>query len=253
MRNQLLMYCSIQRDQFSFEESSSSCGHFRRQLVTLLALFFVAFLLPAFALSWDDNKLSNKSSGNSKSSTSEKKLEQATFGNGCFWCTEAIFQRVKGVEKVTSGFMGGHVSNPTYQMVLTQKTGHAEVLHLLYDPEVVSYEKLLEIFWKTHDPTTLNRQGNDIGPQYRSVIFYHNDEQKELALKYKKLLDESEAFRRKIVTEITQASTFFPAEDYHQNYFNLNKKKNPYCEQIKYKLVKFRKVFPDEIDKSKDK
>lgn len=180
------------------------------------------------------------------------KLAQATFGGGCFWCTEAVFQRVKGVQSVTSGFMGGHIPNPTYQMVLTKKTGHAEVIHITYDPDQVKYEKLLEIFWKTHDPTTLNRQGVDSGPQYRSAVFYHSDEQKELADKYKKLLDESKAFKGKIVTEITKASEFYPAEDYHQNYYNLNKANNNYCKQIQLKLAKFRKVFPDELDKEKD-
>jgi peptide-methionine (S)-S-oxide reductase len=198
-------------------------------------------------LAADSNKDQLKSDG------PEKKLHQATFGSGCFWCTEAVFQRVKGVKQVTSGYMGGHVPNPNYQMVLTKKTGHAEVLNVIYDPEIVTYEKLLEIFWKTHDPTTLNRQGNDVGPQYRSVIFYHNDKQNELATKYKKLLDESEAFRNEIVTEISPASTFYPAEDYHQNYYNLNKRKNSYCNQIQYKLAKFRKVFPDDIDPQKDK
>lgn len=176
----------------------------------------------------------------------------ATFGNGCFWCTEAVFQRVKGVLRVTSGYMGGHVPNPTYEMVLTKKTGHAEVLHVAYDPKIVSYEKLLEIFWKTHDPTTLNRQGNDVGPQYRSAVFYHNDQQRELAEKYKRLLDEQKVFGRPIVTEITAAGPFFPAEDYHQNYYNRNKHLNPYCRQIEYKLKKFREVFGDVIDAEQD-
>lgn len=177
----------------------------------------------------------------------------ATFGNGCFWCTEAVFQRVKGVQQVVSGFMGGHVPNPTYEDVLTKKSGHAEVLHLQYDPQVVSYEKLLEIFWKTHDPTTLNRQGYDEGPQYRSVVFYHSEAQKELAEKYKKLLDEAKAFDRPIVTEISPAGIFYPAENYHQNYYNLNKNRNPYCRQIQLKLKKFREVFPDEVDPKKDR
>lgn len=184
---------------------------------------------------------------------SEAKLEMATFGNGCFWCTEAVFQRVKGVQQVVSGFMGGHVPNPTYEDVLTKKSGHAEVLHLQYDPQVVSYEKLLEIFWKTHDPTTLNRQGYDEGPQYRSVVFYHSETQKELAEKYKKLLDEAQAFNKPIVTEISPAGIFYPAENYHQNYYNLNKNRNPYCRQIQLKLKKFREVFPDEVDPEKDR
>jgi len=180
-------------------------------------------------------------------------LEMATFGNGCFWCTEAVFQRVKGVQRVVSGFMGGHVVNPTYEDVLTKKSGHAEVLHLQYDPSIVSYEKLLEIFWKTHDPTTKDRQGNDVGPQYRSVVFYHTEIQKELAEKYKKLLDEAKVYNRPIVTEIAEAGPFYPADNYHQNYYNLYKNQNPYCRQIQMKLKKFREVFPEEVDPEKDR
>ena len=125
---------------------------------------------------------------------SEKKLETATFANGCFWCTEAVFQQLKGVEKVTSGYTGGHVENPTYEQVCSKNTGHAECLQIQYDPSQISFDELLEVFWETHDPTTLNRQGNDVGPQYRSVIFYHNEEQKEKAEKYKTALNESDVF-----------------------------------------------------------
>jgi peptide-methionine (S)-S-oxide reductase len=185
--------------------------------------------------------------------TAEKVLETATFGSGCYWCTEAVFQRVKGIESVTSGFMGGHVANPTYEQVCTGLTGHAEVLQVQFDPAVVSYEKLLEIFWSSHDPTTLNRQGNDIGPMYRSAIFYHNEEQKLLAVKYKERLTEARAFNSPIVTEITEASEFYAAPDYHQDYYNRNKSKNPYCKMITYKLKNFRKAFKDVIDTDKDK
>lgn len=185
--------------------------------------------------------------------TAEKVLETATFGNGCYWCTEAVFQRVAGVEKVVSGFMGGHVANPTYEQVCTGLTGHAEVLQIQFDPAVVSYEKMLEIFWASHDPTTLNRQGNDVGPMYRSAIFYHNEEQKLLAVKYKDKLNEAKAFNAPIVTEITESSAFYAAPDYHQDYYNRNKKKNPYCQMITYKLQNFRKAFKDVIDKDKDK
>jgi peptide-methionine (S)-S-oxide reductase len=183
----------------------------------------------------------------------EKVLETATFGNGCYWCTEAVFQRVKGVEGVTSGFMGGHVANPTYEQVCTGLTGHAEVLQLKFDPAVVSYEKLLEIFWSSHDPTTLNRQGNDVGPMYRSAVFYHSEEQKLSAVKYKDRLTEARAFNSPIVTEITEASEFYAAPDYHQDYYNRNKSKNPYCKMITYKLQNFRKAFKDVIDTDKDK
>ncbi len=170
-------------------------------------------------------------------------MKQATFGAGCFWCTEAVFQRLQGVEKVVSGYSGGHVENPTYEQVSTKKTGHAEVIQVTYDPSVVEYKELLEVFWKTHDPTTKDQQGADRGPQYRSVVFYHDQEQKELAEEYKKKLDAARIFPGKIVTEISPLKNFFPAEDYHQNYFNLNRR-NPYCQMVvAEKVAKFRKVF----------
>lgn len=176
-------------------------------------------------------------------------LEIATFANGCFWCTEAIFQQVNGVEKVVSGYIGGSVKNPSYREVCTGLTGHAEAIQIQYDSKKVSFEELLEIFWKTHDPTTLNRQGADEGTQYRSAIFYHSDDQKKLATSYLQKLDASGAFDNPIVTEITAASVFYPAEDYHQNYYNLNGKA-PYCSfVITPKLEKFKKVFGDKIKK----
>jgi peptide-methionine (S)-S-oxide reductase len=176
-------------------------------------------------------------------------LETATFGSGCFWCTEAIFLNVDGVEKVVSGYMGGKVKNPTYREVCSGLTGHAEVIQLTYDPAEVTYEELLEIFWQTHDPTTLNKQGADEGTQYRSVVFYHNDEQKRLAEFYKKKLDDAKAFNDPIVTEISPASDFYKAEDYHQNYYNLNSSA-PYCSfVIQPKLQKFKKVFNEKLKK----
>lgn len=177
----------------------------------------------------------------------DSKLQIATFGNGCFWCTEAIFQNVEGVEKVESGYMGGHVKNPTYKEVCSGLTGHAEVLQISFNPQEVSYDELLEIFWKTHDPTTLNRQGNDVGTQYRSAVFYHTDEQKQLAERYKEQLTAAEVFDEPIVTEITPASVFYVAEDYHQNYYNLNGDA-PYCAfVIKPKVDKFKKVFKEKL------
>mgnify|MGYP001321345506 FL=1 len=175
------------------------------------------------------------------------KLAIATFGGGCFWCTEAVFQRVKGVEKVVSGYAGGKVKNPTYKEVTSGLTGHAEVIQITYNPALITYPELLEIFWGTHDPTTLNRQGADVGTQYRSVIFYHSAEQKELASAYKHKLEASGAFDRPIVTEISQAGDFYPAEDYHQNYFNMNGNA-PYCTYvIQPKLEKFKKVFSEKL------
>lgn len=171
----------------------------------------------------------------------------ATFGNGCFWCTEAIFQQLKGVSKVVSGYSGGKVKNPTYKEVCSGLTGHAEAIQLTYDPQVISYDELLEVFWQTHDPTTLNRQGADVGTQYRSVVFYHNDEQKKLALMYKEKLDKSGAFDDPVVTEISAFTEFYPAEDYHQNYFKLNGSA-PYCSYvIQPKVDKFKKVFKTKL------
>ncbi|MGE5437294.1 MAG: peptide-methionine (S)-S-oxide reductase MsrA [Syntrophothermus sp.] len=178
-----------------------------------------------------------------------KKYELATFGSGCFWCTEAIFQRVDGVVKVESGYSGGNVVNPTYEAVCTGKTGHAEVTQISYDPEKVSYTELLEIFWKTHDPTTLNKQGADVGTQYRSAIFYHNDEQKQLAEKYKAELTKAHIWENPIVTEIVPFKKFYKAEDYHQNYYNQNTNQG-YCSfVITPKLEKFKKVFADKLKK----
>lgn len=180
---------------------------------------------------------------------SNDSLQVATFGSGCFWCTEAIFQQVDGVIKVESGYSGGKVKNPTYREVCSGLTGHAEVTQLTYDPKKVSFEELLEVFWGTHDPTTLNRQGADEGTQYRSAIFYHTPEQKQLAETYKKKLDASGAFNDPIVTEITAFTNFYKAEDYHQNYYNLNGSA-PYCSfVIKPKLDKFKKVFGDKMKK----
>lgn len=174
-------------------------------------------------------------------------LSTATFGNGCFWCTEAIFQQVDGVHSVVSGYIGGFIKNPAYREVCAGTTGHAEAIQITFDPEVVSYAELLEIFWKTHDPTTLNRQGNDVGTQYRSAVFYHDAEQKELAEHYKQELDASGVFADPIVTEITEATTFYVAEDYHQNYFNDNGRQ-PYCRVIiQPKVEKFRQVFGDKL------
>ncbi|GIV35917.1 MAG: peptide methionine sulfoxide reductase MsrA [Cyclobacteriaceae bacterium] len=174
-------------------------------------------------------------------------LELATFGGGCFWCTEAVFQQVKGVERVVSGYSGGKVKNPSYKEVCSGLTGHAEVVQITFNPKVITYDELLEIFWKTHDPTTLNRQGNDVGTQYRSVIFYHNDEQREKAEYYRRKLNEEKAFDSPIVTEITAFTAFYPAEDYHQNYYRLNASA-PYCTYvIAPKLEKFKKAFAGKL------
>jgi peptide-methionine (S)-S-oxide reductase len=177
------------------------------------------------------------------------KYEVATFAAGCFWCTEAVFQRLKGVVKIESGYSGGSVPNPTYEAVCTGQTGHAECTQITFDPKIISFKELLEVFWKTHDPTTLNRQGNDSGTQYRSAIFYHNDEQKQLAEKYKHELDSEKIWDDPIVTEIVPFKKFYKAEDYHQDYYNKNGSQ-PYCSFIiTPKLDKFKKVFADKLKK----
>jgi peptide-methionine (S)-S-oxide reductase len=174
-------------------------------------------------------------------------LQKATFAAGCFWCTEAIFQQLKGVHSVVSGYTGGHVKDPTYQQVCSGTTGHAEAVQITYDPAVISYAELLQVFWRTHDPTTLNRQGNDVGTQYRSAIFYHNQEQRKIAEQLKKDLNAAGALDKPIVTEIVPYRDFYPAEKYHQNYYKMNPKK-PYCTfVIGPKLKKFEKVFKDRL------
>lgn len=174
-------------------------------------------------------------------------FEVATLANGCFWCTEAIFQELKGVQQVTSGYSGGTVPNPTYEEVCSGSTGHAECLQIVYDPAVLSFDELLHVFWESHDPTTLNRQGNDVGTQYRSAIFYHNEQQKEKAEHYKMELDNNKAYDKPIVTEITRFTAFYPAEDYHQNYY-INHSSQPYCYLvIRPKVEKFEKAFKDRL------
>lgn len=181
--------------------------------------------------------------------TNKANLDTATFGTGCFWCTEAVFQELEGVEKVTSGYSGGSVANPTYRQVCTGTTGHAECLNIVYDTTKISFDELLEVFWQVHDPTTLNRQGADAGTQYRSVIFYHNDEQKAKAEKYKTALDKSGAWDNPIVTAIDKFDVFYPAEDYHQNYYTNNPEQG-YCQiVIRPKVEKFEKVFKNKLKK----
>ncbi|MBN4062231.1 MAG: peptide-methionine (S)-S-oxide reductase [Flavobacteriales bacterium] len=195
------------------------------------------------------NEQKTESPQNSESNPELDMNMLATFGSGCFWCIEAVFQELEGVEKVVSGYSGGFVDNPTYKAVCNGTTGHAEVCQITYNPNTISFDELLEVFWKTHDPTTLNRQGNDVGTQYRSAIFYHSEEQRQLAEKYKKKLNESGAWDSPIVTEIASFDKFYEAENYHQDYFDLNVNQ-PYCQfVIQPKLDKFRKVFKDKLKK----
>nr|MBI1231889.1 peptide-methionine (S)-S-oxide reductase MsrA [Cytophagales bacterium] len=173
--------------------------------------------------------------------------EVATLGGGCFWCTEAVFQKLKGVDQVQSGFSGGHIAAPTYKDVVTGTTGHAEVVQITFDPEIISFGELLQVFFETHDPTTLNRQGADVGPQYRSAVFYHTDDQRLTALKAVEALEENKVYEQPIVTEITAFSNFYEAEDYHTNYFELNGSQ-PYCTfVIKPKVDKFKKRYQERL------
>ncbi len=176
-----------------------------------------------------------------------KDLQKATLGGGCFWCTEAIYLELKGVVDVKPGYSGGHVKNPTYKQVCDGTTGHAEVVQITFDSEVVSFSEILEVFFMTHDPTTLNRQGNDVGPQYRSAIFYHNEEQKEVAERVIDLFEKEEVYSRPIVTEVTEFEKFYIAEDYHINYYARNKTQG-YCQfVVAPKLEKFKKIFKDQL------
>lgn len=180
------------------------------------------------------------------------KTDTATFATGCFWCTEAIFEELNGVLSVTSGYSGGTIPNPTYKEVCTGETGYAECVQIVYEPNKITYDELLEVFFEVHDPTSLNRQGADIGTQYRSAIFYHDDEQKQKAEYYKNELNKNGAYDKPIVTEIAAVSKFYPAEDYHQEYYENNKNSNPYCSVvIRPKLEKFQKVFGNKLKTSK--
>ncbi|MDP3556463.1 MAG: peptide-methionine (S)-S-oxide reductase MsrA [Bacteroidota bacterium] len=217
--------------------------------VTVVAAIFFMF---ACAQPSSPNKVimnveTNTSPVNIKSSN--QTIDTATFGAGCFWCVEAVFQRLEGVISIKSGYSGGTVKNPSYKEVCNGTTGHAEVCQIVYDKSKISFDDLLQVFWKTHDPTTLNRQGNDFGTQYRSVVFYHNDEQKQLAEKYKKLINEEHAYPNPIVTEIVPFSNYYEAEDYHQNYYNQNGTES-YCKfVIQPKVEKFEKIFKDKMKK----
>lgn len=212
-------------------------------------ILFITLIFAALFLSGCMENSNNAQTKIEEKMYDQKNYEVATFGAGCFWCTEAVFQRLKGIVKVESGYSGGSIPNPTYEAVCTGKTGHAECIQITYDPKIISYAELLEVFWKTHDPTTLNRQGTDTGTQYRSVIFYHNDEQKQLAEKYKHELETAKIWNDMIVTEISQFKTFYKAEDYHQNYYNRNGNQQ-YCSfVITPKIEKFKKVFADKLKK----
>lgn len=210
----------------------------------LKPLFFVALIF--FAACGQTATVPQNDEINQEMNTNNN-MEIAIFGAGCFWCVEAVFTELKGVESVTSGYTGGHIKNPGYKEVCTGRTGHAEVARIVFNPEIISFDELLEVFWQTHDPTTLNRQGADVGTQYRSAIFYTSDQQKEKAQFYKAKLNESGAWDNPIVTEIVPLGDYYAAEDYHQNYF-ANNPDQAYCNAVvRPKVEKFRKAFADKL------
>lgn len=211
------------------------------------------FTLPIIGCTQQNTEVENsnifKTMGQTNTNSLTKKLDTATFAAGCFWCVEAQFKELKGVISVTSGFTGGHVANPSYEDVCTGTTGHAEACNIVFDPKIISFDQLLAAFFVAHDPTQLNRQGNDEGTQYRSAIFYHNAEQKKLANYYITKLNEEKAYPNPIVTEVTKYNKFYKAEDYHQDYF-ANNGNQPYCKMvIQPEVEKFKNVFKDKLKK----
>lgn len=210
------------------------------------AFVLVAFLSAILACSEHTSNALSPDRLLTKEEISNEGLEVATFGAGCFWCVEAIFQELKGIESVTSGYIGGHTSNPTYKDVSSGKTGYAEVARIIFDPEIISFEELLEVFWTTHDPTTLNRQGHDEGTQYRSGVWYHNAKQKKLAEESKSSFA-TKLWNESIVTEISPITKYYRAEDYHQNYYNNNPNQGYCMAIINPKVIKFRKKFKSKL------
>jgi len=200
--------------------------------ITLIIIAFTFIYINSFA-----------QSAITKQSKMSNKLDTATLANGCFWCTEAIFQRLKGVESVTSGYSGGTIKNPAYREITTGRTGHAEVIQLKFDPSIITFQEILDVFFSTHNPTTLNQQGYDKGTQYRSAIFYHSEEQKNTSEEFIKNLNEAKVFESPIVTEVTKFDVFYEAEEYHQNYYNNNKTQGYCMAVINPKLEKFIKKY----------
>ena len=225
-----------------------SAFYWNRVAVWALALISLASAMSCAQQSNQTNQAKAKSM-NTETVATANGLSKATFGTGCFWCTEAMFETLDGVVSAVSGYEGGAKANPTYKEVCTGMTGHAECVEVTYDPKKVTYAELLEAFFRSHDPTTLNRQGADVGTQYRSVVFYHTDEQKRLAETAKEELNKANAYGKPVVTEISPASTFYIAEEYHQNYFAQNPDQG-YCSfVIAPKLDKFKKVFKEKLKK----
>jgi peptide-methionine (S)-S-oxide reductase len=212
---------------------------------TIIIPVIVLLIVTGFRNPANDSDMNSDPSMNTANTNQE--FDTATFGTGCFWCTEAVFEQLDGVEQVVSGYSGGHVKNPSYKEVCSGTTGHAEVCRIIYNAGIISYEELLDVFWHIHDPTTLNRQGNDVGPQYRSVIFYHNPMQRKIAGESRDKMNRSGIFKDQIVTEISPLRNFYEAEDYHQEYF-ANNPSQAYCSYvIAPKIKKFRAKYQDKL------
>jgi peptide-methionine (S)-S-oxide reductase len=212
-----------------------------KKTVLILASWFAVAGCQAASVQDSNNEI------NMEKAVQEEGMEIAVLGAGCFWCVEAVFESLKGVISVESGYTGGNIKNPSYKEVCTGRTGHAEVTRIVFDPKIISFSEILEVFWQTHDPTTLNRQGADVGTQYRSAIFYTSDAQRNIAMILKGELDASGAWSNPIVTEISAMEVFYPAEDYHQDYYR-NNTDQPYCSAvIRPKMEKFKKVFSDKL------
>lgn len=217
------------------------------KVIFVIVLVITGIIILNFVVIPFSQKLNNIDFLEEERAQMDSKLNTATFGAGCFWCVEAVFQNLDGVYSAVSGYSGGHVDNPTYDQVCSGQTGHAEVIQIKFDSQVISFEELLTVFWNTHDPTTLNRQGADVGTQYRSAIFYHSEEQKQIAEKSKTDHNASGNWLKPILTEINPYKNFYKAEDYHQNYFAMNSNQ-PYCQfVIQPKVNKFQKQFKDKI------
>ncbi len=213
----------------------------------VIPLSFFSFCLANISCVAKDNSIADMNKNNNKQVENTTGMEIATFAGGCFWCTEAIFLEIDGVEKVVSGYIGGKTLNPTYKDICSGETGHAEAIQITFDPKKVTYEDLLEVFFGTHDPTTLNRQGADIGTQYRSEIFYHSEVQKDKAENYISLIGREKLYDKEIVTKVSKATVFYPAEEYHQNYYNQNAEQG-YCQMvIAPKLEKLRKYYKSKL------
>lgn len=213
----------------------------------VIPLSFFSFCFANVSCVAKDNSIADMNKNNNIQVENTTGMEIATFAGGCFWCTEAIFLEIDGVEKVVSGYIGGKTLNPTYKDICTGETGHAEAIQITFNPKKVSYEDLLEVFFGTHDPTTLNRQGADVGTQYRSEIFYHSEAQKDKAEKYISFISREKLYDKEIVTKVSMATIFYPAEEYHQNYYNQNAEQG-YCQMvIAPKLEKLRKYYKSKL------